>query len=126
MIWSVSKQPDYKVYLTQDELDKLISWNLIIWDFVNNISWNNIKITLSKDHELQSWITRSWFNELLISKKLLEELNEKWFIWGERLSWVTVKATLVVKERIDQIVLPQDDRDSLKWSLEIIEDKLGK
>lgn len=126
MIWSVSKQPDYKVYLTQDELDKLISWNLIIWDFVNNISWNNIKITLSKDQELQSWITRNWFNELLISKKLLEELNEKWFIWWERLSWVTVKATLVVKERIDQIVISQDDRDSLKWSLEIIEDKLGK
>lgn len=125
MIWSVSKQPDYKVYLTQDELDKLISWKLIIWDFVNNISWNNIKITLSKDQKLQSWITRNWFNELLISKKLLEELNEKWFIWWERLSWVTVKATLVVKERIDQIVLPQDDRDSLKWSLEIIEDKLG-
>ena len=126
MIWSVSKQPDYKVYLTQDELDKLISWNLIIWDFVNNISWNNIKITLKEDQKLQSWITRNWFNELLISKKLLEELRETWFVWWERLNWSTVKATLVVKEKIDQIVLPQDDRDSLKWSLEIIEDKLWK
>jgi len=35
-----------------------------------------------------------------------------------------VKATLVIKEKIDSIVISSDDKDSLKWTLEIIEDKL--
>lgn len=124
MIWSISKQPDYKVFLSEEELKKLKQSELS-WTFFDNNNWKLVDIILKNDTNLKDWATRDWFLNLVISDQVFDELSKSWFVWWLRLNWNTVKITIVVKERLKNLLISKDDLMNLEWALGSLETRIN-
>ena len=124
MIWSISKQPDYKVFLSEEELKKLKQSELS-WTFFDNNNWKLVDIILKNDTNLKDWATRDGFLNLVISDQVFDELSKSWFVWWLRLNWNTVKITIVVKERLKNLLISKDDLMNLEWALDSLETRIN-
>lgn len=125
MIWSISKQPDYKLFIWEEDLKELKNQSQISWKIFNHSTREVIDLILRKDLSLNDWVTREWIQTVLVSDKIIQELWENWFIWWLRLNWNTVKITFVVKERLKDLWISSDDKMTLSWALEDLENMIS-
>lgn len=125
MIGSITKQPDYKIFLNWEEVQQLKDWATLWWKFYDHITKKIVELTLSQSIEISNWVTRNWPHHVILSKPITEELEKDWFIGWLRLNGITVKTTIVVKEKIKNLWISPDDKMSLEWALEDLENLIN-
>jgi hypothetical protein len=122
MIWIITKYPEYKGFISEETLKDLQKWESISWKFYNFSDENIIDVSIQVNDDLTEWIVKTPWNTLHISRQILEILETKGWIISIKLNCNVIKATLVVKERIQELSIWSDSKKYLEWSVQIVDD----
>jgi hypothetical protein len=129
MIWSITPQPDLKLYITEQDLKLLISTRELVGKVFRSSDKTISTVVLKVDTTLaNSTATIAWdLTKPTISESLLKEVILNWYIWWVRFTAARPKIIIAVIERLDSLLrINPDMSDQLKWWYDAIQGKFAE